>query len=379
MVGGGTSRPQARRHHPHMSLRPLVSVVIPTRDRRGHLERALRSSLAQRGVDVRVIVVDEASEDDTLAWLAGVDDPRLHVVRHARSKGVATARNAGLEIVETPWVAFLDDDDLWAPDKLASQIDAAVRAGVAWSCVGACVIDEAQEARYFQRPPRPEDCVDRLLLSNVVPGGGSGVVVRTETIRRIGGFDPNLGTLADWDMWIRLAIDGPPASVNRMLLAYMVHEKTMSRLAENVEAELEAISGRYADECGRRGLGPAVDMLLWIAKMHWRAGRHRRSIETLRRTRSITLSARFVARKFLWDTMPRRLQLAWARRAAGVTRAEVREVRAWIELQADVVPGNQGGTSRAPSLESADRDDTARSEHAAGSTGAAHAEGEVPH
>ena len=85
---------------------PHITVVIPTRNRRGHLQRALRSSLGQRDVEVRVVVIDEASEDDTLSWLEGIDDPRLTIIRHSRSKVFAPARHAGTQVVEAPWGAL---------------------------------------------------------------------------------------------------------------------------------------------------------------------------------------------------------------------------------------------------------------------------------
>src|SRR5918994_6933731 len=96
---------------------PRVSVVIPTRNRRELLLRTLASVLAQENVDIAVVVVDEASSDGTGDALTSLAEPRVSVVRHATPLGVAAARNAGLEHVDTDWVAFVDDDDVWAPDK----------------------------------------------------------------------------------------------------------------------------------------------------------------------------------------------------------------------------------------------------------------------
>src|SRR5438128_8506232 len=97
-----------------------VTVVVPTKDRRQVLDVALRSILAQEGVDVRVVVVDDGSSDGTAAWLADLD-PRVEVVRHDTPTGAAAARNDGLDRVTTDWGAFCDDDDVWAPTKLAKQ------------------------------------------------------------------------------------------------------------------------------------------------------------------------------------------------------------------------------------------------------------------
>src|SRR5690349_1209363 len=101
-----------------------VSVVIPTRNRRELLLRAVRSVLHQREVSLSVVVVDEASTDGSADAVRALGDPRVQVVRHASPRGVSQARNTGLQQVQSPWVAFLDDDDLWAPDKLSAQLEA---------------------------------------------------------------------------------------------------------------------------------------------------------------------------------------------------------------------------------------------------------------
>ncbi len=101
-----------------------VSVIIPTRNRRQLLELTLRSVLWQRDVDFEVIVVDDGCTDDTPQMLRDLRDPRIRTVRHERSQGVSAARNHGIAEARGEWVAFLDDDDLWAPDKLTQQLDA---------------------------------------------------------------------------------------------------------------------------------------------------------------------------------------------------------------------------------------------------------------
>src|SRR4051794_32636077 len=103
-----------------------VTVVIPTHDRAALVPRAVRSALAQRDVELEVIVVDDGSRDATREVLGALaaDGANVTVVRHDAPRGVATARNAGVERAAKPWVAFLDDDDVWAPTKLACQLAA---------------------------------------------------------------------------------------------------------------------------------------------------------------------------------------------------------------------------------------------------------------
>src|SRR5512132_669045 len=103
---------------------PLVSVVIPSRDRSRLALLAIRSVRAQRDVDLEVILVDDGSSDGTDVLVESVFHSAVRLLRHDRPLGVATARNVGIAAARAPWIALLDDDDLWSPDKLKRQMDA---------------------------------------------------------------------------------------------------------------------------------------------------------------------------------------------------------------------------------------------------------------
>src|SRR6266542_1529901 len=105
-----------------------VSVVIPTRGRVDFLSCAVGAALGQQGVNVEVVVVDDASPDGTASWVAKQREDRLRLVRQDTQRGVSAARNSGVQAARGTWVAFLDDDDAWAPDKLESQLSAATTA-----------------------------------------------------------------------------------------------------------------------------------------------------------------------------------------------------------------------------------------------------------
>jgi glycosyltransferase involved in cell wall biosynthesis len=186
--------------------------------------------LSQRVVDLEVIVVDEASTDATPAILraAAGADPRVRVIRHESPQGVATARNRGAAEASCEWIAFLDDDDLWAPDKLTLQVTAALESGCNWAYTGAVSITETGRILHGEPPPPPDAMVSTIRHYNAVPGGGSNVVLRRSTLGQIGPFDTRLHNTEDWEMWIRLAKAGPPAWVCRPLMAYRVHESNSS-------------------------------------------------------------------------------------------------------------------------------------------------------
>jgi glycosyltransferase involved in cell wall biosynthesis len=243
-----------------------VSVVVPTRNRSRLLATTLRGVLRQRAVDLEVIVVDEASNDDTAAVIAAIAEPRVRIVRHETPRGVSAARNHGAEEARGDWVAFLDDDDLWAPGKLASQLQAAVDTGRDWAYTGSVNIVGPSRVVYGGPPPPPEQVVTAILRYNAIPGGGSNVVVRRTTLRRAGPFDIRLRNTEDWEMWIRLAKMGPPAWVCSPLMAYRVHSSNSSLNVAEVVRGAQLIEQLHATtvDWGR--------VHRWFAESYLRAG-----------------------------------------------------------------------------------------------------------
>ncbi len=238
--------------------RRAVTVVVPTRNRRPVLAMTLGTIVAQRDVDVRVVVVDEASSDDTPAYLAAVAGERISVVRHDEPTGLAGARNAGIERATTPWVAFCDDDDLWAPDKLASQLDAIASVPDArWSCTGTVSIDEDLRVIGYHRPPPSGDVRHLLRVTNVIPGGGSSVLVDRALLDDVGGYDAWATGCEDFDMHCRVSTRTPLAAVDRPLVGYRVWGGSMStdvdRMRTGHVRVLERHRGDLAPELARPG------------------------------------------------------------------------------------------------------------------------------
>jgi glycosyltransferase involved in cell wall biosynthesis len=258
-----------------------VTVVLPTRNRRSLLERSLGSVLDQTGVDLDVLVVDDGSSDDTAAWVASVDDPRVSLAAHLESRGVAAARNTGIERARTPWIAFLDDDDVWAPAKLEEQLAALHESPAArWACVGQVTLDGELRIIASAAPPADADHVlEPLLTLNAVPGGGSGVLASTELVRELGGFDTRLSLLADWDLWIRLAASAPAAVVDRPLLGYVRHDANMSWDVSRIGSEFAILDARYAGLRAELGVRRNGELWRgWIAEAERRSGNRWRAI-----------------------------------------------------------------------------------------------------
>lgn len=213
-----------------MSPTPEVSVVIPTHNRAALLVRAVEAALAQSAKDLEVIVVDDASSDDTAAELARLmaGDVRVRALRLEKGGRPAIARNAGIRASRGKLVAFCDDDDLWYPSKLALQVRAfaerpncaLVSARCRW--VGA-------EERTWPALDGIDPTYENLVRANFVPC--SMTVVRREILDDVGLFDesPGLTVGEDWDLWLRIARRHAFCVLPDVLGDYLVHAGGTSR------------------------------------------------------------------------------------------------------------------------------------------------------
>lgn len=257
-----------------------VTVIIPTHNRRKLLARTLHSVLAQTDVDLAVVVVDDGGSDDTQDFLRDHPDARVRSIRHPVPLGVSAARNSGIAAATTRWVAFTDDDDLWAPDKLRSQLDAlAADPSARWSCTGSVNLDLGCQVSLSHYPLPDHDVGAALLRLNPVPGGGSGVLAERELAEAVGGFDEAISNLADWDFYIRLGLAARVAPVHSLQIGYLVHATGMAHNIPRSEREYRYLDVKY--ERDRRRLGVERDDVNWLsylAGLAYHSGRRRASI-----------------------------------------------------------------------------------------------------
>ena len=315
---------------------PSVSVVVPTHDRAALLPRLLRSVLAQEHADLELLVVDDGSRDDTPAVLARCTDPRLRVLRHTSPRGVAEARNAGTRAARGRWVAWCDDDDVWAPAKLHLQLEAlAASPGALWCNGGHAYVDEQLRLARVRRCPRPATVARDLLRLNAVTGGGSGVLADRELVLALGGFDTGLHMYADWDMWARLAHAAPLAVVDLPIVGYVEHGGGMSKGRLDLAfTELDALLAsldRLAEASGcdekldRRMLG------LWMLGQQTGWGRRRDNLvlpfQLLRH--DLMSPDRAVAYALVAFVAPHALQRRW-RRYWQLDEEQMSYARSWL-------------------------------------------------
>jgi glycosyltransferase involved in cell wall biosynthesis len=205
---------------------PEISIITPTFNRRDLLSRALASVLSQENVEFEVVVIDDGSSDGTVETVRALRDPRVRLFQQRTNLGVSAARNRGISEARAPWVAFLDDDDFWAPDRLARHLEAAAAASADWVYGPVLVVRE--EGEVVGRIPADDDrgMTERLRggTASVTP---STVSARTALVRGVGGFDVKLSAYADWDLWIRLGQNGELALCPEALVAYADHGDKM--------------------------------------------------------------------------------------------------------------------------------------------------------
>lgn len=186
-----------------------VSIVLPLYNRARCVGRAVASVLAQRaagGAAVppwELIVVDDGSEDDGAAVVEAFGDPRIQIIRRPVNRGAAAARNVGVAAARGDFVAFIDSDDEWTPDKLATQT-AAMRAvdAPAATCAG-FLLRRADGAEAERRPTAVQGVAGLLDGCFVAPG--STLMARRDCLLAVGPFDESLTRLEDWDWLLRMA------------------------------------------------------------------------------------------------------------------------------------------------------------------------------
>jgi glycosyltransferase involved in cell wall biosynthesis len=271
---------------------PLVSVIVPTHNRVRFLPLTLRSVLWQQEVELEVLVIDDGSTDDVRGAVEQIGEPRVRLLRQELAQGVCVARNRGVAEAGGSWIAFIDDDDLWAPDKLVSQIRAAEQGGCGWAYVGAVNVTEDLRLLGGAPPAAPEEVVSALPRVNLIPGGCSGVAIHRDLLPREP-FDPSCRYAEDWDLWIRLSRLGRPARVSRPLVGYRVHDGNRSLDTTGMVAMLDVIERRYG--------GPADRATFYrhIARLCQRASRQGEALRYY--VRAAAADRRYRRRDFLPD------------------------------------------------------------------------------
>ncbi|WP_052691870.1 glycosyltransferase [Teredinibacter purpureus] len=205
----------------------LVSVVMPLYNGEKYVKQALDSALAQSYTNLEIVVIDDGSTDKSVDIVKEYGDKVTLVIQ--KNSGPASARNNGVEVANGKWIAFLDSDDIWLPNKLETQL--AKMHDVVWSYCDSCFMGGANDGLRDSELNNKFDgsIIEPLIRSNFI--GTSGVIVDREVFRVCGGFDMQLRSIQDWDLWLRIAANNPISYTDEPLVLYRVHSESTSRSA----------------------------------------------------------------------------------------------------------------------------------------------------
>jgi len=234
---------------------PQVSVVVPVYQRAALVEQTVRSVLAQTLREWELIIADDGSTDGTLAVCQrfAIADARVRVIALPHSGNPALVRNAALSEARGEFVAFLDSDDLWMPDKLERQL-AQLRSNraCAWSYCGFEHIDAngvlLADGVAERWSPLDGDILAATITGQAPIRTASVVMAARTSLRQAGGFDEQLISGQDYDLWMRLALHHPVAVLRARLAAVRVHPDSHSsrwppRALECRELSLSKMAG----------------------------------------------------------------------------------------------------------------------------------------
>ncbi|MBI1798049.1 MAG: glycosyltransferase [Candidatus Eisenbacteria bacterium] len=236
------------------AARPLVSVLLASRDGARHLDEALASLTAQTYAEVELVLVDDGSRDETLAILArfAASHPRATVI-HAGGGGLAAALAQAAAQASGDLLARHDDDDRSHPERLARQVEfLASHASVGVVGTGAEIIDDAG-ARIATYPVPTDETAMRRMLRRAPPFVHGSVMMRRDVYRRAGGYRGAFRASQDLDLWMRLPADAGLANLPDPLYAWRHHPRGVFSRARDEQLFYAAVARAFRDERAATG------------------------------------------------------------------------------------------------------------------------------
>ena len=274
-----------------MQYGDLISVIIPTYNRARSIRRAVEGVLAQTYREIEVIVVDDASTDDSVAIVErlAAADARVRLIRQARNGGAARARTAGVAAASAALIAFQDSDDNWLPDKLETQMRLLASLPEAYVAVFCpeIIYGRDGEGRHKRYGPRRAACVPGPGLA-IESGDLSGhflraniatlqsMLIKKAAFEAAGGFDLRLRNNEDWDFNIRLSRQGPIGFGEAPLLVVFDSPDGISKnRRSSVASQVRIFSKLRRMEVDRAGRAVLTGHAVGVARLLLRFGRPR--------------------------------------------------------------------------------------------------------
>src|SRR5262245_10943766 len=248
---------------------PRVSVLLPTYNREKLLRRAIASALAQTYTDFELIIVDDGSDAATEVTVRSFADERIIYLRQSH-KGAAAAENMGLATARGAFIAFLDDDDEWLPEKLRVQMAVfehePQETGVVYT--GRWLVRNGRRA--YGPPPKilkQHGTIHKQLLRRETFVPLVCAVVRRECFETVGNFDETLPTSNDYDLWIRMSRQFRFTYIPQALVIVHATQGSISTNPANIIEARKLLLRKHADEFDGIGRGIATYFLWQIGSL----------------------------------------------------------------------------------------------------------------
>ncbi len=225
-------------------MTPFVSVVVPCYNAESFISETIQSVLAQTYSSWELIIVDDGSRDDSAKIIQSFQDERIRYF-YQENAGVSCARNTGIAQARGKYIAFLDADDLYLPENLEKKVNFLENHP-------GCVLVHSDVIDFDSATGKPLAITsgtagkvlnDLLEMSKTVVYSPTSVMLRRAIMEQHEGFDPNLSTSADWEMWVQMARRGDFGRVAEPLVKYRLHSAQMHQNIPRMEQDM-----RYAFE-----------------------------------------------------------------------------------------------------------------------------------
>ena len=218
---------------------PLISVIIPTFNQAGLLQKSLQSVINQTFQDWEVIVIDNYSQDNTKEIVESMKDSRIRYLAFSNNGIIAASRNLGISHANGNYLAFLDSDDVWYPSKLSKCLEL-LNQGADAVCHGMWVRKDGVLDKKFTPTQPDHDLYETLLFKGNFTIWTSTVMIKKQCLKKFGVFseDPVLVTAEDYDLWLRLAKN----KIRWIVLPQILGEYTIHRMnaSKNVKNQMIA-------------------------------------------------------------------------------------------------------------------------------------------
>ncbi|MBZ8182199.1 glycosyltransferase [Oscillatoria salina] len=226
---------------------PIISVIVPAFNAEKTIQETINSVINQTFSNFELIIINDGSQDSTLEILESIKDPRIKIFSYPNA-GAAVSRNRGFAKAVGEYIAFLDADDLWTPDKLEAQLSAlqaTPEAAVAYSWSD-CIDETSKFLRPGGHISINGNAYAKLLMVDILENGSNPLIHRQAFIE-VGGFDESLQAGQDWDLYLRLAAKYHFVTVPRSQILYRISANSMSADVWRLEtASLQLISRAYS-------------------------------------------------------------------------------------------------------------------------------------